>query len=217
MNLFLIHQRFLGEVVVSHERIQSTVKRLAKDVFHSREYAGSTPILLCLKKGAIPFFKDLSKELTTLGFEFETAEMSSSSYNGTQSSGNVKVSGYRGPNLRGRVVIIVEDIIDSSNTIVKVCEYLSSQGVEESDIFICTLLFKEKPENTEWRNAGLNGFKQLPEVRHVGLFIKDLFVVGYGLDYEQYGRDGEDICVLTPESQAWVDLQIEIKGKKRAE
>jgi len=210
-----IPKNYLGNVIVSKERIQSTVKRLAKEIFYSRAYAGVIPVLLCLKKGAIPFFEDLSRELTILGFNFDTAEMKSScDYTGTESSGNVEISDYSGPNLKSRVVIIVEDIIDSSTTIVNVVEYLVLRGVERENIFICTLLFKERPENIEWRNAGLNGFKHLPEVRHVGLFIKLLFVVGYGLDYEQYGRDGEDICVLTPEGQIWIDAQVKKEKEK---
>ena len=109
-----------------------------------------------------------------------------------------------------RLVVIVEDIIDSSETIIRVCNYLDKKDVARRNI--CTFLFKERPENIGWRNTGLNGYQHLPEVRHVGLFIEPLFVVGYGLDYRQFGRDGDEIRVLRPEGQAWVDNQIEERG-----
>lgn len=202
-----IPEALLGEVVASKERIQSTVKRVAKEIFYSIDYVGQIPILLCLKDGAIPFHRDLARELENLSFQFENAWLKTHHrYDGVDGTGNVKVFPYEGPDLDGRLVVIVEDIIDSSETIVRVCEYLDSKNVAQRNI--CAFLFKERPENMEWRNTGLNGYKHLPEVRHMGLFIQPLFVVGYGLDYRQFGRTGEDIRILTPEGQEWVDEQI---------
>ncbi len=202
-----IPEKYLGQTVASKERIRSTVKRLAKEIYYSVDYVGITPIFLCLMEGAVPFHRDLTRELDTLSFTFESGWLKTHHhYDGTEGSGDVKVFPYEGPSLDGRLVVIVEDIIDSSETITRVCQYLDSQHVAQRNI--CTFLFKERPENIGWRNTGLNGFKDLPEVRHVGLFIEPLFVVGYGLDYNQYGRDGEEIRELTPEGQAWVDQQV---------
>ena len=205
-----IPENLLGNIVSSKERIQSTVKRVAKEIYYSVDYVGEIPIMLCLREGAVPFHSDLIRELKDLSFPFESGWLKTHHrYSGTEGSGDVKVFPYEGPDLNGRLVVIVEDIIDSSETIIKVCEYLDSQNVMQRNI--CTFLFKERPENIEWRNTGLNGYQHLPEVRHVGLFIEPLFVVGYGLDYNQYGRNGEEVRTLTPEGQVWVDEQIEMQ------
>lgn len=214
MDTFSIPEALLGKKVASNERIQSTVKRVAKEIYYSVDYVGEVPIFLCLKEGAIPFHRDLIRELENLSFPFESAWLKTHHhYAGTEGSGDVKVFPYEGPNLKNRLVVIVEDIIDSSETIIKVCEYLDSQAVSQRNI--CTFLFKERPENIGWRNTGLNGYQHLPEVRHVGLFIEPLFVVGYGLDYKQFGRDGEEVRTLTPEGQAWVDNQVEEQIAKK--
>lgn len=202
-----IPEVYLGEIVASQERIQSVVKRLAKEMFYSIDYVGEVPILLCLQDGAIPFHQDLTRELENLSFDFESAWLKTHHhYQGTEGSGDVKVFPYEGPEMAGRLVVIVEDIIDSSETIIRVCDYLDERDVAQRNI--CTFLFKERPENIGWRNTGLTGYQHLPEVRHVGLFIEPLFVVGYGLDYRQFGRDGVEIRVLTPSGQAWIDQQI---------
>jgi hypoxanthine phosphoribosyltransferase len=211
MSTFSIPEELLGEVVASKERIQSTVKRVAKEIFYSVDYAGAAPIFLCLREGALPFHRDLTAELERMSFAFESGWLKTHHhYAGTEGSGKVQLFPYEGPPLQGRLVVIVEDIIDSSETIIRVCDFLDQQGVAQRNI--CTLLFKERPENIGWRNTGLNGYKHLPEVRHVGFFIEPLFVVGYGLDYKQHGRDGEEIRTLTPEGQAWVDEQVRLGG-----
>jgi hypoxanthine phosphoribosyltransferase len=207
MDSFSIPENLLGDVVASNERIISTVKRIAKEIYYGRDYVGELPILLCLREGAIPFHRNLTQELEKLGFAFESAWLKTHHhYSGIESSGNVNIFPYEGPTLSNRLVVIVEDIIDSSETILRVCNYLDNRNVVKRNI--CTLLFKERPTNIEWRNTGLNGYQHLPEVRHVGLFIEPLFVVGYGLDYKEFGRDGEEIRILTPQGQTWVDEQV---------
>ena len=207
MESFSIPEAFLGAIVASQERIQSVVKRLAKEMFYSIDYVGEVPILLCLREGAVPFHRDLIQELEKLSYTFESAWLKTHHhYDGIEGSGNVAVFPYEGPEMSERLVVIVEDIIDSSETIIRVCDYLDEKQVAQRNI--CTFLFKERPENIEWRNTGLNGYRHLPEVRHVGLFIEPLFVVGYGLDYKKFGRDGNEIRVLTPKGQAWVDQQV---------
>jgi hypothetical protein len=76
---------------------------------------------------------------------------------------------YEGPEMDDRLVVIVEDIIDSSETIIRVCDYLDDRDVAQRNI--CTFLFKERPENIGWRNTGLTGYHHLPEVRHVGFSL----------------------------------------------
>jgi len=204
---YAIPEDLLGDVVASKDRILSTVKRVAKEIYYGRDYVGEMPILLCLREGAIPFHRGLTHELNKLGFAFESAWLKTHHrYAGVEGSGDVNIFPYDGPALENRLVVIVEDIIDSSETILRVCDYLDSHHVGQRNI--CTFLFKERSANIEWRNTGLNGYLHLPEVRHVGLFIEPLFVVGYGLDYNEFGRDGEEIRVLTPMGQAWIDEQL---------
>lgn len=207
MDAFSIPEEYLGDVVASVERIQSTVKRVAKEIYYGKDYADEVPILLCLRDGAVPFHRDLTRALDDLGFAYETASLKTHHvYEGTEGSGEVSIFPYDGPVLDGRLVVIVEDIIDTSETILRVCKFLDKRNVARRNI--CTFLFKERPANIEWRSVGLNGYQHLPEVRHVGLFIEPLFVVGYGLDYNEYGRSGKEIRTLTPEGQAWVDAHI---------
>lgn len=208
MGAFSIPEEYLGDLVASAERIRSTVKRVAKEIYYGKDYAADLPILLCLREGAIPFHRDLTIALDQLGFAYESAYLKTHHiYEGTEGSGDVNVFPYEGPSLDNRLVVIVEDIIDTSETILRVCDFLDKHNVAQRNI--CTFLFKERPANIEWRNVGLNGYLHLPEVRHVGLFIEPLFVVGYGLDYNEFGRDGKEVRVLTPEGQAWIDAQIQ--------
>jgi len=204
---FIRAVQFLDLAANFGDKIGLIVNRVAKNIYYSRDYIDNVPVLLCLREGAIPFFTDLKKELDTLDFHYDSAELSAKSYKGNQSSGTVEITSYSGPSLKNRLVIIVEDVIDSSTTIVAIYKYLVSEGVSQQNI--CTLLFKEKPENSEWRKTGLDGFKDYPEIRYVGLFIPDQFIVGYGLDYRNYGRDCKDICVLTPHGQAWIDARYQ--------
>jgi len=207
MASYVIPEILLGDVVASRERILSTVKRVAKEIYYGRDYVGELPILLCLREGAIPFHRDLTHELDKLGFAYESAFLKTHHhYAGVEGSGDVNIFPYEGPALDNRLVVIVEDIIDSSETILRVCDFLDRRNVAQRNI--CTFLFKERPGNIEWRNTGLNGFLHLPEVRHVGLFIEPLFVVGYGLDYNEFGRSGEEVRVLTSQGQSWIDEQI---------
>ncbi len=205
----LIPENMLGEIIVDRNKIGLIVNRVAKNIYYSRDYINNVPVLLCLREGAVPFFTDLKKELDLLHFTYDSAELSAKSYKGSHSSGEVEITSYSGPSLHDRLVIIVEDVIDSSTTIIAIYNYLVSQAVRQQDI--CTLLFKEKPENSEWRKKGLDGFNTYPEIRYVGLFIPDQFIVGFGLDYRNFGRDCKDIRVLTPQGQGWVDTQLEKK------
>jgi hypoxanthine phosphoribosyltransferase len=201
-----IPDHMLGEIIVDQDKIGLIVNRVAKNIYYSRDYIDNVPILLCLREGAVPFFNDLKRELDLLHFAYDSAEISAKSYKGTKSSGTVEITSYSGPPLQNRSVIIVEDVIDSSTTIIAIFKYLASMGVCHQNI--CTLLFKEKPENSEWRKTGLDDFNGYPEIRYVGIFISDQFIVGYGLDYRNFGRDCNEIRVLKPQGQGWVEAQF---------
>ena len=193
----------LGDVVLSRKAITVAEKRLAEKII--MDYAGTVPIVMCVKEGAKYFFDDLCKLLNTADFAYEKAWIATSSYEKNTSSGKVRIGSYEGPSVKRRRVIVVEDIIDTALTIRKLMDHLTMEGAHSVDA--CTLLFKKRPQNLFWRLMGLRACLGMPRIRYVGAFIPDKFVVGKGLDYDGYGRIGEAVRILPLAGQAWVDEQ----------
>ena len=197
----------LGKVIISKEYIEAREARLVEAI--CRDHADANPILMCVKEGAKYFFDDLCWLLEQKDFKFEKAWITTSSYSGNSSTGSVQVSDYQGPDMADRHVIIVEDIVDTALTIKMLADYLRTQGVAGFDM--CALLFKKRKQNLLWRIMGLRSCFGFPKIRYVGAFIDNHFVVGKGLDYDNYGRGYEEVCILLPEGQAWVDEQAKQK------
>lgn len=173
----LIHgRRFVP--YISRERIAEKVAELAGRI--SADYAGERPMLLVVLNGAMPFAIALMQQLTV---EVELCCIRYASYVGTSSTGAGKeVIGLPEDRLRGRRVIVVEDIVDTGRTIAYLHERLQSCGVKDSEV--AALTFK--------RGKYLG---TLP-IRYVGFEIDDAFVVGFGMDYDEYGRQYPDIYQL---------------------
>lgn len=164
---------------ISNEEIEKAIDGLASRMNADFKGCGEVPVLLCILNGAVLFTAELMKRLD---FPLELMSMKLSSYTGTHSSGEVKtVMGLSG-DVRGRTVIIVEDIVDTGNTIVKIKEILKDAGAKDSKV--CTLLFKPEVYNQEYR------------LDYVGKSIPNAFIVGFGLDYDELGRNLPDIYVL---------------------
>ena len=159
------------EVMIPEEKVNARIAELAAQI--SRDYEGKCVHLICILKGSIFFTCELAKRITvpvTLDF------MSVSSYgNDTKSSGVVRLVKDLDEPLEGKDVLIVEDIIDSGNTLHYLVEILYKR--RPNSIKICTLL--DKPER---RTADV-------KVDYSGFNIPDEFVVGYGLDYAQKYRN----------------------------
>jgi hypoxanthine phosphoribosyltransferase len=157
--------------------IQQRVVELARRI--SDDFADKPLCMMAVLKGAIVFAADLMRELTipvTLDF------IGASSYAGTSSSGNVIFTTMpRGP-LAGQNILLVEDILDTGCTAVSILERLRQE--EPASLAICTLL--DKPCR---RKVPVNA-------DYIGFTIDDQFVIGYGLDYEERGRELPDIHVL---------------------
>ena len=157
-------------VLLSEEEVAKRIREIGDEI--SRDYEGRPLHLICILKGGVFFTCELSKRISlplTLDF------MSVSSYGaGTVSSGIVKIVKDLDEPIEGKDVLIVEDIIDSGNTLSKVREILSLR--EPKSLAICTLL--DKPSRRE---------VNVP-VEYVGFAIPDEFVVGYGIDYAQRYR-----------------------------
>lgn len=158
-------------VLLTEEEVDEKIKKLGQKI--SEDYAGRSVHLICVLKGGAFFMCELAKRITVpVSMDF----MSVSSYgSGTESSGAVKIIKDLDEPIENKDVLIVEDIIDSGNTLHYLMEILYKR--KPADIKICTLL--DKPER---RTADVH-------VDYVGFNIPDEFVVGYGLDYAQKYRN----------------------------
>ncbi len=158
-------------VLLGEEEVDAKIKELGEQI--SKDYAGKKVHLVCVLKGGVFFMCELAKRITVpVSMDF----MSVSSYgSGTSSSGIVRIVKDLDEPLEGKDVLIVEDIIDSGNTLHHLIDILYTRN--PNSIRICTLL--DKPER---RIADVT-------VDYVGFAIPDEFVVGYGLDYAQKYRN----------------------------
>ncbi len=171
----------IAKVLVSEEEIAQICTKLGAQL--TQDYKDKQPLLVGLLKGCMPFMSDLSKEIN---LKFDIAYMAVSSYHGgIASSGDVKIKMDLDISIKGRDVLIVEDIIDTANTIVTIVELFKHRGAKS--VKVVTLLDK-----TEGR---LRPFQ--PE--YVGKVIPKEFVVGYGLDYNEYYRNLPYVGILKPD------------------
>ena len=171
----------ISEIVLTEEYIASLAKSLGVQI--TKDYEGKKPILVALLKGSIMFMTDLIKNIDT---HIEIDFMDVSSYVGTQSSGEVKILKDLSSSIEGRHIIIVEDIVETGNTLNSIIDFL--QYRKAASVEVCTLLDKPVPSRT------LD-----VEVKYIGTKIPDGFVVGYGLDFNEYYRNLPYIGLLKPE------------------
>jgi hypoxanthine phosphoribosyltransferase len=181
MKEVVVMHKDVETIFASQEQLQQRVADLGRQI--TRDYAGKEPIFVGVLKGCFIFMADLVRACDipcTVDF------MVVSSYgSGTVSTGAVKIEKDLSQNIEGRDIIIVEDILDSGNTLSYLREYMEAQ--KPASIRIVTLM--DKPER---RTADVTA-------DYVGFTIPDAFVVGYGLDYDQRYRNLPYIGVLKPE------------------
>lgn len=174
-------ERDIGRILLSAEEIEARVAQLGAQI--SEDYRDKDFVAVCILRGCAIFFSDLMRQVSIpVAMEF----MSVSSYGGgTQSSGSVKINYDMENDIEGKDVLIVEDIIDSGNTLAHLVELLKSRNPRS--IEICCLL--DKPSRR---------VVDVP-VKYTGFEIPDEFVVGYGLDYNSKYRNYRSIGVLKEE------------------
>ena len=171
----------IERVLISEEELQKRIGELGQQL--AKDYDGKDPIFVGVLKGVVNFFTDMVRA-TPIRCPYEF--MAVSSYGGgTSTSGNVKMLKDVSCNIKGRHVVILEDIIDSGLTLKFVAEHLRS--MEPASLKICTLL--DKPERRK-----VDIFAD-----YVGFTIPNEFVVGFGLDYQEFYRNLPFIGVLKPE------------------
>lgn len=171
----------LDRILLTREEIAGKVRELGQQI--TRDYAGKSPVLVCILKGASVFFTDLIREIDlplTLDF------MAISSYgSATKTSGVVRILKDLDNDILGKDVIVVEDIVDSGVTLSYLTKTLMQRGAKS--LRIATLL--DKPARRRIMDL---------KVDYMCFNIPDAFVVGYGLDYDQTYRNLPDIGVLSP-------------------
>lgn len=172
----MLHPDF-ERVLISREEIATRVRELAAEL--DRDYAGKNPLFITILKGSVFFFTDL---LGNLNIPAEFDFMSVSSYGSGTVGGRVRILKDHDIPAEGRDVIIVEDIVDSGNTLAYIKELFASRHV--NSLKICTLLSKPSRRKVEL------------DPDYCGFVIPDEFIVGYGLDYDEKYRLERDIYVL---------------------
>ena len=168
---------------IPNEDIEKAIDDVAGKI--NADFKGCTdiPVLLCVLNGSIMFTAERMKRLV---FNCELVSIKLTSYSGTESTGHVRQAMGLTADITGRRVIIVEDIVDSGNTILELKKILEGKGA--SATFVCTMLMK--PDSCR---ADVH-----PE--YIAMEIPNDFIVGFGLDYNEIGRNLKDIYVLDQEN-----------------
>jgi len=176
-------EKDIKEVLLSEEQIQAKVKELAAQL--SREYAGKDPVFVGVLKGVVIFFADM---IRNINIPCQIDFMWISSYGSGTNSGTMNVKRDVSADLKGRHVVILEDIFDTGNSLDFTYKHLLSK--EPASLKICTLL--DKPER---RNPAVT-----LQPDYTGFVIPNEFVVGYGLDFNEHYRNLPYVGVLKPET-----------------
>ena len=164
-------------VSIPEAEIKQRVKALAEQM--NKDLEGKNPIFLGVLNGSFIFAADLMREMT---IPCEISFVKLASYQGTTSTGKVREVLGINENLSGRTVVIVEDIVESGQTMKQMIESLGTRNPES--VRICTLFFK--PEK----------LKEDLNLDYVAFSIPDDFIVGYGLDYDGLGRELKDVYTI---------------------
>lgn len=164
---------------IPYSKISEVIDGVAEKINNDFRGCQDVPVLLCVLNGSIMFMGELMKRLE---FDCQIVSTKLTSYDGTNSTGKVKQAMGLTADLTGKRVIIVEDIVDTGNTIVELKRIMEEAGASKS--YICTLLMK--PE----------AYKKDIPIDYVAMEIPNDFIIGFGLDYDELGRNYKDIYVL---------------------
>lgn len=170
----------IKEVLVTEEQIQTRAKELGAQI--TKDYSDKNPLVVGLLRGSVPFMADLIKNID-LDIQFDTMDVSS--YEGTQSVGEIRILKDLDTAVNGLDIILVEDIVDTGKTLNTVKNTLLHRGAKS--VKICTLLNK--------------GARRTVDIKadYIGFEVGDEFVIGYGMDFDQKYRCLPYVGVLKPE------------------
>lgn len=178
MERIVLHDKKF-RLFIPNEKIEEAIGSVARKINGDYKDRGTTPVFLSVLNGSFMFTSSL---LQKIEFGCEVSFVKLASYSGTSSTGQVKELIGAGRELEGRDVIIVEDIVDSGRTIVELYDILTRLKV--SSVRICTLFYK--PE----------AYKKSLKIDYPAMEIGNEFIVGFGLDYDQLGRQYKDIYII---------------------
>ena len=172
----------IDKVLISEDQLRDRIAELGEVL--TRDYEGKNPVVVGVLKGVVVFYADMVRQIKT---HCEMAFMTIRSYEGTDSTGSLKLLQDLSADIEGRHVLILEDIFDTGSSLDYTYRYLQSK--KPASIKICTLL--DKPSR---RRPGIT-----LQADYVGFTIDKYFVVGYGLDYNEKYRNLPFIGILKPE------------------
>lgn len=164
---------------IPYEKITAAIDEVSAKLNRDFKDCEDVPVLLCVLNGSIMFMAELMKRLD---FNCQTVSIKLTSYEGTSTTGKVRQALGLTSDIKGRRVIIVEDIVDSGNTLVELKKILQDAGAASS--YVCTMLLKP------------DAYKKDVPLDYVAMEIPNDFIVGFGLDYDELGRNYKDIYVL---------------------
>lgn len=186
MNVIKLHDKYF-KPFLSHEKIQERISVLASKI--NTDFKASTPIFIGVLNGSFLFVADLLKNIN---IPCELTFIKVASYQGTETSGKVKQILGLSRSVEGRDIVILEDIVDTGITIEDIYNQIKKDNPKS--IKIASLLFKPKAYN-----------KSIP-IDYVGLEVGNEFLVGYGLDYNELGRNLKDLYIITEKQKKMINL-----------
>jgi hypoxanthine phosphoribosyltransferase len=173
------YREFLSEILIDEKTLQNRVAELGAEI--SRDYAGEDLLLICILRGGLVFMVDLMRHIT-VPHQLDFMAVSSYGAGARQSGGSVRLSLDLKTDIRDKNVLLIEDIVDSGNTIAYVLEFLQTR--QPRSLKVCALLDKSERRETP-----------VP-IDYRGFNIPNKFVFGYGLDLDEYYRNLPFIAVV---------------------
>lgn len=186
MSIVKLHDKYF-KPYISAEKINEAVYKMAALI--EKDCKGETPIFIGILNGSFMFVADI---IRAYNGDCEVSFVKLASYSGTDSTGKVKQLVGLNEDLEGRTVVILEDIIDTGNTLAEIYEIFRDQKLKQ--LKIATLFFKP------------DVFRKGLPIDYIGISIPDKFIVGYGLDYDGLGRNLADIYQLTTQKMTNIVL-----------
>ena len=172
----------IQQILITEEQLRARIEELGQQL--TQDYAGKTPIIVGVLKGVVVFYADMVRKIKV---PCQMDFMWLSSYAGSSSTGKIVVKQDVTADVKGRHVLILEDIYDTGNSLDFTCRHLMAK--QPASLKICTLL--DKPERRK------PGITLKPD--YVGFTVPNAFVVGYGLDYNEQYRNLPYVGILKPD------------------
>ncbi|MEN8123895.1 MAG: hypoxanthine phosphoribosyltransferase [Bacteroidota bacterium] len=177
MNTVKLNDKYF-DLFISKKKIKKAVKKLAKQIENDLD-KDEVPIFMGVLNGSFMFVADFVREYS---FDCHLSFVKLTSYQGTNSTGKVKKLVGINEDLKGKTVVILEDIIDTGNTLEEIYNIFKNENLKQ--LKIATLFFKP------------DVYKKDLQIDYKGISIEDKFIVGYGLDYDGLGRNLPDVYQL---------------------